>query len=174
MRACTRDALHVLEREAAAGSSRNELLAGLGAAPHVVYARVRDKLKRMQRMAAHGKNPLDTGFDRMSTRGHVQRWPEWTKMAMVKLPGGCGGLQQLFEAIAADPAMAQYLDWRADPNCRAVPRWRQQLKKTLSRLPYFVNTGVRARDGTNCHVYRYDQGIEDALAQQHRGGRTQS
>ncbi len=37
---------------------------------------------------------------------------EWTKAALVRLPGGCGSLQQLFEAMAADPAMAQYLDWR--------------------------------------------------------------
>eukprot|EP00198_Chlamydomonas_reinhardtii_P007999 XP_001697336.1 predicted protein [Chlamydomonas reinhardtii] len=104
-----------------------------------------DKLKRMQRMAHHGMCPLDSA--ELSNRITGCRWP---------LPGGAGTLQQLSEVMAADPALAPYLDWRPDPNCRAVPRWRQQLKKTLSRLPCFVNTGVRAGDGTNCHVYRYD------------------
>ncbi|KAG2427074.1 hypothetical protein HXX76_012588 [Chlamydomonas incerta] len=59
---------------------------------------------------------------------------------------------------------------RPDPNCRAVPRWRQQLKKTLSRLPCFVNTGVRAGDGSNCHVYRFDQQAMEVTLQRRRRG----
>lgn len=51
------------EREGAAGGGsggggRSELLLGLGCGPRRVYARVQDKLKRMQRMAHHGMCPL--------------------------------------------------------------------------------------------------------------------
>ena len=59
-----------------------------------------------------------------------------------------GTAPDIFEAIEGHPDFRLELDMSIAPGTQQVPRWRTQVRKTLSAEKIFVNTGVKVNKET--------------------------
>jgi hypothetical protein len=103
--------------------------------------------------------------DRKQNRKHHQKKVAYKWMivtVMRNFPDRRGSAPEIFAAIEADEGFREQLDRSIAPGTQQVPRWRTQVRKTLSAEDIFVKTGDKVDKET---VWRLDMSrVADLIA----------